>query len=333
MNELESVEQELLELQTLIGEWTDDAPEWSPEWMERQSLLQRQADLLHERFLLSGELDLEVFLQGQTVHNRTVEAGFVGGFLERLQTTLTAIIHEMMGEAGSRGSFSEQVLSASTLELVSTGVGSFRLGLSQQQGWLQTEMWPDDSDEAMTPLDEAIERLTRLIDSGQLDNVDSESLGPAVAGLGGHRAVARVVDLSNFVGQSGTAARLVHRKRFGDRPSESNLTVPVAQRLKETLTTVETTERTVEKSGVLSGVRWTARTFEIELDEEEGVIRGAVPLSLRYLVRDLFDTHVSAVLVERTVKLIDGTESQAYSLIDLRSSDSDTRFRLPGLEE
>ena len=332
MSEEKAIRRELLELQELLNSWESEPEEWSPDWMSRQSLLSRQADLIHRQSLLGEDYDVVVFLHGDTVHGNVVEAGFLGGFLDRLQTTLSAITHGLMGERGSRGSFADHVLHAATLDLVATGAGWFKLALEPHQTWQQTDLTGDPQDPVLTPIDEALEKLLDVIDAGQMARVEpGAALLRAIAGLSAQRAAARVVDLSRFVGISGTSARIVHRRRF-DRssPRDVSLSCPVAQRLGSILTTAETRDRRVEVNGMLTGVRWSARSFDLETDRGE-IVSGHVPLVLRGKGRELFDRFVDAVLIETTVVTVDGDKSSSYSLVDLSPVDQ-SGIELPGLD-
>jgi len=329
MTELDAVRQEIAELQAHIDAWRDEPEEWSAEWMTRQSLLQRQADLLHRESLLGGAYDLEVFLEGDSVHDHSIEAGFVGEFLGRLQTALSAIVHETLGETGTRGTFSEEVASATELQLVATGPGSFKLALEGPRQPIQAEL---GELEPTTPLDEALERLMAVVEAAEID-IASDGLRNAISGLGGHRAVARTVELSKLLGQSGTGARFVRRKRFDRTPSETRFSVPVARRLGSVLETVETRQETLTLPGVLSGVRWTAQTFELEVDDTNEIIQGSVALALRHTVRSAFDRHVEATVVKTVVKSsVEGEESSSYSLVDLTTTREDPGFRLSGID-
>lgn len=330
MSELEAVRQELSELTEHLSAWTDEPEEWSAQWMMHQSLLQRQADLIHRVSLLQGVSDVEIFLEGDAVHDNAVDAGFVGSFLGRLQTAVSAIIHELMGQEGTRGTFPGAVAAASELQLVATGPGSFMLALEGPRYPMQGELGEQEA--PIPPLDEAMSRLMAVVEAAATD-IDSGLLRRAIANLGGHRAVARTVELSSLLSQAGTGARFVHRLQEDRQPRETQFSVPVARRLKGALETSETTQETVTLTGVLSGVRWTAQTFELEVDETNEVIAGSVALALRHAVRNAFDRHVEATVIKTTVRSsVEEEESHAYSLIDLRTTGSDPGYRLPDVE-
>lgn len=332
MTELETVRAELAELTEHIQDWEAEPEEFSAEWMTRQSYLRRQADLLHMVSVLEGTGELEVFLEGDAVQDYAVDAGFLGMFLARFQTAVSAIVHEMMGEEGTRGTFRESVMAASELQLVATGRGSFKVALEGPRDYpIQPQL--GDTEVSPAPLDEALDRLMAVIEAAESD-IEGVRLHEAIAGLGGHRAVKRAVELSHTLAQSGTNARFVRRKSDDLPPTETRFSVPVARRLGSALEAVETTTETETMQGRLSGVRWSAQTFDLELTDSDEIISGYVPLGLRHEVRNSFDRHVEATVRKTVTKTsVEGEETAAYSLIDLSPLGEDVRFRLPGLEE
>jgi hypothetical protein len=329
VSELEAIRQELSQVGVLISSAVPEVEEWSAEWMSQQSLLRRQAELLHQASLLENDYDLEIHLQGDAVHGHVVEASFAGQFLNLLQTAVAAVMQGIIGETGTRGSFSEAVLAKTELRLVATGRGSFMVALEGPRAPVQTELGEEAA--ASDALDEALDRLMAVVTAAGAD-IDSGRFRQAISDLGGHRAVTRTVELSNLLFQHDTSARFVHRRRFDRSPVETRLSVPVARRLGSALDEARTTQASQTLMGILSGMRWSSQKFELEVEETGEIIEGSVALALRHTVRSAFDRRVEATVMKTTVTTsVEGEESNSYSLIDLRIAPGDPGFRLPGI--
>lgn len=285
---------------TRLIQRTDDVgnEEWSPEWMSKQSLLMRQAELAHQLSLYEGTAQVEIRLLGGAERAHEIEAQFFGHFLQHLQMAVAAIVQTLMhGGASSRGQLPADVVRAASLTVGAVSPGSFVVHLSgpdrEQQLALTGDMAPP-------PFDEAMDRVLDLFD--QTRNAEhTELLETAIAELRSPRAILHISEIAQALARTGTTATVTERSPFSEQPRQAALTAPDAERLQQILSrTRQETER-VFLTGVLSGVRWTRGIFDLEVDHagEVEIVSGRVRSDLRPAVSAAFDRRVRAEL-ERT---------------------------------
>lgn len=323
MSELDRIRAELVELQGVLGLFDDAEPdEWSAEWMGLQSLLARQAELLHQSDLLQGAFEFEITLTGEAVESGSVEMGFAGQLLSLVQGAVSSVVQVLEHGPQRRGRFPSDVLAASKLRLVATAPGSFVFGLEGPMRAAQDSFLESDPD--VPTFDQAVERILDTFDAAESD-IGSGQLTEAISRLGDHRAISKMVDLSKMLARSGTGARAIRRSRFLPGVRESNWSTASARRLSEALSRTEQHTSSITATGRLTGVRWRTSTFDLEIGEGDNLemLSGHVTRDLRDDVRDAFD-RVVTVTLERTVTStpVEGEDTVSHRLIEIRAMSS-----------
>jgi hypothetical protein len=313
---LDSLREELDDLARLLDATSQSgAVEWSPEWMARQTMLRRQADLAHEMSLLEGTSEFEVRLIGGAERGHEVAADFLGTFLTQLQLTVASIVQSLTHGETERGPLPGDVLTASMLRVGAAAPGSFVVQLSgPPDRALQTRI---DATDELPPFDEAMDRVLDVLQAIEGDT-DIERLQQAIADVRSPRAMNHVEEFAKELARTGTTAVLTERSPFAAEPRQARVTATAADRLQQVLsrTTSETTR--VFETGQLSGLRWTRGIFDLEVQygEETVVISGRVSADIRAAADAMFDKVVRAEL-ERTVVRSEyaDTTKETYLLI------------------
>lgn len=299
MSRLHSLRAELQDLTSLLGATASSGgDEWSPEWMAKQGMFRRQADLSHQISLLEGTAEVEIQLIGGAERRNEIDANFLGEFLQQLQQAVASIVQALMHGDQPRGPFPMDVLGSSTLHVGAAAPGSF---IVQMSGPERNQQLTLDPHEAQPPFDEAIDRVLDLLQATG-DGVDTDQLETAIAEIRSPRAIGHVQDLARSLARTGTSATITGRSPFGDEPREAEISARAAERLQEVLSRTKQETRRVFMTGQLSGVRWTKGIFDLEVPygDEIVVINGRVSGDLRAAVSASFDRLVRAEL-EHTV--------------------------------
>lgn len=320
MSDVNELRAELAELAEILQPIERAEPEpWTADWMGWQSLLTRQAEVLHQLDIAQAEFPVSVSLHGGAVMGNAVRASFLGDFLSQLQATVAAVIQTVMhGAETSRGRLPVDVVEASHLRVVATTPGSFVVGLEGPERSRQETLDIEGlEDEPPPPFDEAMDRLMDVLSAVETD-VSGERLTTAIGDLGGRRALNHLVDLAKTIATTGTAATVARRDPFEDSVREARLSASGASRLRQVLSRTEQHIEYEEHVGVLSGVRWKTGLFdlEVERDGESVAYSGRIVRDLRDSVRSAFDRRVRVVL-ERTITrtAVEGHESVSYRLV------------------
>lgn len=320
MSGIESLSAELADLSQVLASWGVGEPEeFSAAWMGWQSLLTRQAELLHELQLQQAEFPVSASLHGGAVLGHTLRASFLGDFLKGFQGAIAAVIQTVMhGAETTRGRLPTDVLEASTLRILATAPGSFVVGLAGPERNHQETLEIEGLDEEPPPpFDEAIDRLMDVLSAVETD-VAGERLAAAIGDLGGSRAMKHLSELTKTMANTGTAATLARRDPFEDHVREARLSASGANRLRQVLSRTEQDIDYLELTGVLSGVRWRTGLFDLEVEQAGAreAYSGRVVRDLRDSIRSAFDRRVRAIL-ERTVTRtpVEGRASTSYRLI------------------
>ncbi len=316
MNRLELLRAELEDLGRVLEATSRSGnEEWSPEWMAKQTLLGRQADLAHQISLLEGTAEVEIRLAGGAERRNEIGADFLGGFLQGLQLTVASIVQTLMHGETERGPLPADVLAASMLRVGAAAPGSFVVHMSgppDRNAQLTMEM-----DEAPPPFDEAMDRVLDVLQAAE-GEVDLERLQDAIAEVRSPRAIGHVRDMVRALARSETTAVITERSPFAAEPREARVTAVSAERLHEVLS--RTTQATARefRTGQLSGLRWTRGIFDLEVPfgDETAVISGRVSADLRVAADAVFDQVVRAEL-ERTVTKTEFTDEpkETYLLV------------------
>jgi hypothetical protein len=297
MTPLEALRAELEDLSRVLEATAGSGTEpWSPEWMAKQSLLRRQADLAHQISLMEGTAEVEVRLAGGAEQRNEVPADFLGGFLQAFQGAVASIVQSLLHGETERGQLPADVLSASRLRVGAAAPGSF---IVQMTGPVERNIQMGiDTTEGPPPFDEAVDRVLEVLQAAEGD-VDIERLQSAIVEIGSPRAVGHVTEMARALARTGTTAMLTERSPFRGEPREARVSSLAANRLHEVLSRTKQDTTTVFMTGQLSGLRWTKGIFdlEVEIGEETVVISGRVTADLRASASARFDQVVRAELV------------------------------------
>ncbi len=300
MTRLDSLREELDDLSRVLDLTAESGQtEWSPEWMAKQTMLRRQADLAHQISLLEGTSEFEVRLVGGAEQEHEVGADFLGTFLRELQWTFASIVQSLTHGETERGPLPADVLNASMLRVSAAAPGSLIVHMSGPPG--RAEQMQMDASETPPPFDEAMDRVLDVLQATEGD-VDIERLQQAIADVRSPRAMGHVEKFVRELARTQTTAVVTERSPFADEPRQARITAGAAERLQEVLS--RTTSETARefRTGRLSGLRWTKGIFDLEVEfgEETVVISGRVSADLRAAADAIFDQVVRAEL-ERTV--------------------------------
>ena len=306
MSNVERLQSEIEEIHGILVPLDDVIlEEWSPEWLMRESLRTRFNEILHELELAQGEFELTFNFVGQRVFNHSIDATFLASFISRFQAVINAVSDEIMFGVyqGERRKLPSDVLDQSTMRVVATNVGSFELGIEGpvERG---TQLTIETDGEELPVYDEATDRVFDVFESVEGDWLEG-SLPQVMAALGSQRPASRMLEFAQLLASNGTVATAYDRSKFKDAPREITLTSTGARRIQTLLSA--TTRDTVQFSvdGTLTGVRWTNRTFDVEVaegseDSLPSVISGHIASELRQDIRSGRFDQPGVFLIERT---------------------------------
>jgi hypothetical protein len=270
-----------------------------------------RAEFVDLASLLQGVSEFEIRLLGGAELDHGIETTFLGQFLDRVQSTVSAIVQAVLhGDVGAHGQYPADVIAASRMRVEPSTPGSFVIHL---KGPDRAAMQTLDGEREIPPFDEAVDRMLSVLQAGT-DEQETDALRAAVADVGSHRAVAGLGELVRALATSGTSATLVQRSP-----------TLVAARLHEVLSRTHQTVETIHETGKLTGVSWTRWRFDLEVTRgqpPEGampiveVLTGRIIGDIRDAVRDAFDQVVRAE-IERTTTVTDADrrEHVSYRLV------------------
>jgi len=326
MSRLESARTELRELNDLIARFeAAHPPEWSGEWMSLQSLLQRQVEVLQEVHLLEQVGDLRVTLSGGAERAHWIDVNVFGTLLTRLQSTVAAVTQVVtlggLRDEGSRGQLPRSVVETSTLSLGAMVPGSFSVVMDGPRDRI-TQVTMDAvlaGQEPLPAFDQAVLKVMDVLDAAGAD-AGPQTLPDAVAQIGSDRALNRLRELVSTLAGSGTSATIERRDPFGGVPREVHVTAVSAGQIEQILTTTVQTTTTIERVGILSGVRWRYGNFDLDIRLDDGSqesLSGHVATELRDTIRPWFDHVVRAQLEVTTTRLTAQRERVTYRLVGI----------------
>ncbi|NNN19410.1 MAG: hypothetical protein HKL84_06095 [Acidimicrobiaceae bacterium] len=325
MSETDTLKQELRSLLEILKSLESQPIEqWSPEWMNMQSLLARQTDLLRWIDLAEGMFEFEMTLTGSEIHNSSVDVAFLGKLLSTLQATVNAVGESIVtGNPTTNRRFKSNILEQANMRLVGTHSGSFVMGMAGPTGrdiqlsFEDNEDNEDNEEDLAVPIfDEAIKKVLDVLDAAEND-VDSQNLPTAISDLGGHRPLKRMIDFASVLAASNVDIIAVDRSPFRAYARECRLSASGAHRLQKVLARTHLTTERISMQGRLTGIRWKSGIFDLDT-EDRGIVTGKIPIELRREVRDVFDSLVN-VVIERTITQteVEGESKTLYRLVEI----------------
>ncbi len=315
MSAQDEIAAELEMLNGVLAGAPDDIEPLSAEWITMQSLLVRQADLLHELAVAQSRYEFEVALSGEAIVGSSVETGFLGKVLESVQATVWSVAQSLMIGERRGGSFGREVVDAGALRLVASEPGSFKVGFVGPDRSIQRSF--EDEEEPLPVFDDAVSRILDVIDTVETD-IEGQHLTAALSQLGGHRALGHLKKLTGILASHQTGARVVQRIPFDNlSPREATLSPGGARRMQLILSRTASETETLQLRGRLSGLRWRTPSFDLEIVDAEP-LTGSVARELRDELRAAFDMDVVAE-IERTVTRseIAGDQTVTYRLVGI----------------
>lgn len=315
MSAPDEISAELEMLNDVLASSPEEIEPFSAEWLTMQSLLVRQADLLHALDVAESKYEFEVALSGEAIVGSTVETGFLGKVLESVQATVWSVAQTLMIGERRGGSFGRQVVDAGSLRLVASEPGSFKVGFVGPERNAQRSF--DDEEEPLPVFDDAVSRILDVIDTVETD-IEGQHLTEALSQLGGHRALGHLRKLTGILASYQTGARVIQRIPVDDlAPREASLSPGGARRMQLILSRTTSETETLHLRGRLSGLRWRTPSFDLETEDGEP-FTGSVARELREDIRAAFDMDVVAE-VERTVTTFEiaGDETVTYKLVGI----------------
>lgn len=314
---LDSLRAELDDLSRLLEVTAGSGTvEWSPEWMSRQTLLRRQADLANQISILEGSSEFEVRLVGGAERGHAIGAEFFGTFVKELQWTIASLVQSLTHGETERGPLPADVLDASMLRIGAVTAGSVVVHMSgPPDRVVQLSLLTGEA--APPPFDEAMDRVLDVLQATEGD-ADIERLQQVLADVRSPRAIGHVEEFARELARTGTTAVVTERSPFAAEPRQARVNAVSAERL-QTVLSKTTRETTVEFiTGQLTGLRWSRGVFDLEVPfgEEIAVISGRVTADIRAAADAYFDKMVRAE-VERTVlrSEFSDTAKESYLLI------------------
>jgi hypothetical protein len=175
-----------------------------------------------------------------------------------------------------------------------------------------------DGELEVAPFDEAVEQVLDVIDAANGADL-ADRLRQLVSEVGSERALGHIRGMAHALASTQTSATIIQRTPARDAPRESQIKAADAERLQQLLDRTEQVTETIYRVGRLSGVRWTAGSFDLDTGHGE-VISGRVIRDLRDAIRPIFDTLIRAEL-QRTITRTPGADQGR------------TRWLLVGLSE
>src|SRR5665213_2194650 len=301
MSAIDRFQNELEQLSSLLRPLEQETlEEWSPEWMNRQSLLTRDIQVRRDLAIAEGRFELEFTLLGQRVQGETVDVSFLGKFLEELQATVTAVSDFVLFglREGKSGTYPGNVVNASSMMMVARP-GSFTVALEGPRRGAQGSFDLPDPSVSIPAFDDAIGRILDVIDVAE-NEVTGESLPLAVSELGGHRPLLHMIELAKLLASNSTSAVAIERSPFKSEPRQSLLSASGARRLQTLLSRTQQSSEIMELDGMLTGVRWKSGIFDFEPSDQSEPITGKIASELRDAIRPVFD-RPARVTIEKTI--------------------------------
>jgi hypothetical protein len=287
----EEIRRDLERLDAALTPFTEADPEQLLPGVRlmQDSLADRREELVEE-LSEANSAHLFVSFDGRAVMDHSLDVEQLVRTLGPFQSAVASVGQALGAEPTTAGVIQQAIRDDTALRLVSTLSGSFVLALDGPS--LAAEQL------AISDLDEG--SLFERSVMGVLDVLDAageegyeERIVESVAALGirviSHfkqlaQAIAPLDSPTEFTLQAG---RVPERRVAFDRT--------MADRLDVVLSSLETTEETVELAGRLVGADMLRRTFALKIDDAE-VVRGTVDADVVHRIEDYFNKECRATL-------------------------------------
>jgi len=303
-------QREVAELRALIAseERTAEQLGWDFSSELTVSSLRSRLEELEAELGAIGDADLpghelEVVFAGVPVRGHKVRADFLAGVLDELQKLVHALVNTQFGREAHRGSWPEDVIRRSTLEVSETFAGSFGVKLEAIDEQLELE--------GHLVIQPAFEDLFNVLSSEKSGGDFLEELAPI-----GSRARMHLRTLMNQVTKA--EASLDMRWPLVDGEKRARIGYQRAGELAELLGRIEEQERLESKEGLLGGANIRTGYFELQLDDDSP-LAGRVSKDMGQAIADFFGRRVVAeLLVTRVTDRGTGVERETYRLMSLK---------------
>ena len=265
---------------------------------------QELKDELHAAKLLASNCDAEIVLDGDPVQGHAVQAGFLGSFLETLQSLVNAVAQVMTSEPTARAAIPRNIIAENRLMVVAGFESSFGLRLRVP---------------SQDELGQMFEPISATVLKQVCQTLSEEGFGEATIRLISHSRVKKHYgDLLSLTAKAG-ATVCVRTRAY---PYGVRLTSKQARERADWMELLQTKEEETTFAGILVGGSIESARFELKVGEE--VYRGKVSEgALEQMHHARFGDEVTA-----TVKVITTTHEEAS--IEPTTSYFLTSLVLPG---
>jgi len=269
----------------------------------RQLLTEIQAACQAERVA-----EIQLRFEGAPVQSGTIEAGFLGEFLEYLQKLVFALGQAVASRPTARGTIPESVMERTRLRLAAVSPGSFTAELAG-------DAHPNLFGESL--VQECFDNLHSLIETGDDAGRLADILGRLGGRVQGHYTA--------FLGSLTTASASVSLQTWLDATTAREVTISTgrARNITDALSLLQREEERLETvGGRLIGLLQHKAQFEFVGRTAEHVLAGKVlPTALERAVA-YFNRDVEADFSVETVR-VEGRDEvrEHWTLTDLRPAD------------
>lgn len=220
----------------------------------KQSLLFKELEVVNLKTMRES---FDIRLDSSTIRKSMISLSFAGDILTSFQEVITSIVNKQMnGNASSQTRVSNKIKKESQLNILATGVGSFRIVVTPNITPISNEFNP--------PTITALEKFNHLLECG--DDINKIIDIRAQLGL---RVVDKYKDFINVLVQNKSNILfydLLGKKRF----QSINITKSLAENIYNTLNRVEEIPEKIESfTGKLRGIDIVTKNFRFEIDHEK----------------------------------------------------------------
>lgn len=282
-----------------------------------QSLKKREQEIVAQLDEVPAP-ELALTIEGSSVQGHSILVDQLARLLASLQGTLSAIGQSLTDRVTIKGQVPAHIREATALRLIGTVEGSFGVRLRGPILPPVQESLFLEQVGATTVFDSSLEVVLDVVEAVVRDEPEDtvrELLVPL-----GIRAVHRFAELADVINVSTVdVATFLWRGPEQEEPRRIRLSRQSAEKLEETLTRAEESQRDIPFTGRLVGASLVRDRFELQLDDDE-VISGTVERSLVARLKEFFDATCTVTLRVTIAKsTIDEEEAATYRLIDIES--------------
>ena len=300
----------------------DIRPHTGP-WIMRRNLIElrdRAVEELRLIIMYKSRPVVDFLFDGGAAGRDSIDAGFLGRQLQRLQDTLNALGQAILESPRRTGPISNEVRDAVRLRVAGTAYGSFGLVLEGPPLGIETALAIDDDAAPVPPLETTIRQVMSLIQKAAGHDGTDDDLFEAASSLT-PRAIAPMMAIAKDLADSGSRLKVAWQTPFAAREQVEVGQID-ASRLASVLADIETSHREDSVSGRLDDLALTRDQFGLLLDDGR-VMRGRVEKSIREEVARFFHQQCTVVLAVDVIRSrVTGRVVEHNTLVEIGPSPS-----------